>query len=282
MYAQSATWAWPPDGVLDLLPGVLGDRRDGVSDAFRAAADRHRVAHVQAVQRDDRVVRPEPRIEPDRQRTGRAGATDAGDQLFEETDRAALGVRRSLPHPRVQHLSGVSACGQQRVIAEGVGVAEPGTLLRVAVDFTDRRVDVDHQRPRVWAGAHRPGAFEGVADHGFHLPAVPERERTQERPDRRRCHHPMPQHTGGASGAEHVRVIDVRRVHAHRVRQCQHFAAWAGTADTAIQSHCRIDQALQVEALRQRRDEQQPGVRDEVRVIEGRVDPVKRVRYSRH
>ena len=53
-------------------------------------------------------------------------------------------------------------------------------------------------------------------------------------------------------------------------------------ADPTAKAHSRVDQLLQTEAFRQGRDEQQPGVRDEVRVIEGRVDPVERMRYSRH
>ena len=60
---------------------------------------------------------------------------------------------------------------------------------------------------------------------------------------------------------------------AHRVRECQHL--------TAVKTDRRVDQRFQTESFRKRRDEQQPDVRDEVRVIEGGVDPVERVRYSR-
>ena len=77
-------------------------------------------------------------------------------------------------------------------------------------------------------------------------------------------------------------MIDVRTSGAHRMRQREHLAARAGATDTAIEMNRRVDQRLETEPLRHRRDEQQPGVRDEVRVIEGRVDPIDRMRYSRH
>jgi alkanesulfonate monooxygenase SsuD/methylene tetrahydromethanopterin reductase-like flavin-dependent oxidoreductase (luciferase family) len=51
--------------------------------AFGVAAHGHRVAHVEAVQRGDRVVGPEPRIDPHRQRTG-PGAANPGDDLVDE------------------------------------------------------------------------------------------------------------------------------------------------------------------------------------------------------
>ena len=44
----------------------------------------------------------------------------------------------------------------------------------------------------------------------------------------------------------------------------------------------RVDQRLQPEPLRQRRDQQQAGVGDQIRVVEGRLDAVDRVRYSTH
>ena len=163
-----------------------------------------------------------------------------------------------------------------------MGVTEPGTLFEVPVDLTDRRVDVDHQRRVARSGTRSPGPLQRVADHRFHLPAMPERERSQERPDRRWGHHPMTQHRPCRPGAEDVGVIDVRRAHAHRMRQRQHLAPGPGTTDTAVEAHRGVDHRLQTKPFRQRRDQHQPGVRDQVRVIEGGVDPVERMRYSRH
>ena len=50
----------------------------------------------------------------------------------------------------------------------------------------------------------------------------------------------------------------------------------------ADEANHRVDQRLQTEPLRQGRDDYQPGVGDKVRVVEGRVNPVDRLRYSRH
>jgi len=55
-----------------------------------------------------------------------------------------------------------------------------------------------------------------------------------------------------------------------------------GTTHPPVETHRRVDQLFQAKTLRQGRDQQQPGVSDQVRVIEGRVDPIERVRYSRH
>jgi len=66
------------------------------------------------------------------------------------------------------------------------------------------------------------------------------------------------------------------------MRQREHLATRRCATDQAIEAYRRVDQGFQTEALRQRRDEQQPGVRDQVRVIKDRVDPVDGLRYSRH
>ena len=63
--------------------------------------------------------------------------------------------------------------------------------------------------------------------------------------------------------------------------QGQHLAAGTGTADAPDQAHRGVDQRLQLEPRRQRRDEQQPGVGDQVRLIEDDVNVVQTVRYSR-
>ena len=182
----------------------------------------------------------------------------------------------------MQHLAGVRPRREQRVIAELVRVPEAGALLVLAGDFADRRVDIDHQRRRTRPSTRRPRPAEAVADHGFHLAAMTERERPQKRPQRRRGHHPMPQHRGRRSRSQHVGVIDVRSTHAQRVGERQHFAPRASTADTAVKADGRVDQRLQTQPLRQRRHQQQARVRDQIRVIKSRVDPVKPMRYSRH
>ena len=81
-------------------------------------------------------------------------------ELVEEAAGAALGVGLALAHPGVQHLTGVGAGGEDRVVAEHLGVAEPGALLGLPSTWTDRRVDIDHQRPVARSGTGRPGPFE--------------------------------------------------------------------------------------------------------------------------
>ena len=90
------------------------------------------------------------------------------------------------------------------------------------------------------------------------------------------------EHARGRARAQHVRVVDVRSAGAQRVHQRQRLAPRSSAADAAGKSHGRVDHRFQIEALRQRRDQQQPRVRDQVRVIEGRVYPVQPLRYSRH
>ena len=92
----------------------------------------------------------------------------------------------------------------------------------------------------------------------------------------------MTEHARGRAGAEHLDMIDMRSARAQRVRQRQHLAPRTGAADPAAEANGVIDQRFQPEPLRQCRHEEQPRVRDQVRVIKGGVDPVKRVRYSRH
>jgi hypothetical protein len=76
---------------------------------------------------------------------------DPGDQLFGEAFGTALGG--TLAQPGVQHLTGVGARRQQRVIAERLGVAVRGALLVLAVDLADRRVQIDRHRRVARSGA---------------------------------------------------------------------------------------------------------------------------------
>ena len=188
--------------------GICRDRR---RHRLHAGAHGHRVTHVQPPQGGDRVVGPEPRVHPHRQLAAGTGAAHPGDELVDEPAGTALGVGGSFAHPGVQHLTAVGPGGEQRVIAEHVGVAEPGTLFLFAVDRTDRRVDVDHQRIGAGTGTGRPRPLQGLADDGFELADMPEREGTQERPQRRRRHHPMTEHPGGRAGTQQVGVIDVAK-----------------------------------------------------------------------
>ena len=80
-------------GVVDVSPGIIVDGGDRCLDRINIGSDRHRVAHVEACQVDDRVVVPEPGIEPERQRPGRIVATGPGDEFVDEAFCASLSVR---------------------------------------------------------------------------------------------------------------------------------------------------------------------------------------------
>ena len=167
------------------------------------------------------------------------------------------------------------------MVAEDLRVAERGALLEVAGDLADRRVDVDHHLV-VGSGTRRPSAFEGVAVDSFELADVPERERPQERPQRRRGHHTVAEHRRCRAGAQHVGVIDVRPARKDRMDQRQHLPAWLGATDPADQTNRVIDQRPQVEPVSECRRHDQPGVGDQTVVVEDDLDTVQRLRYSRH
>ena len=106
--------------------------------------DGDRPAHTEAPQGVDQGMGPEPRVGPQAQRGGGAGPADTGDELFDEALGAPLAG--TFAQPGVEHLAGLRDGGQQRVVAQGAGVAVGGALLVVAVDLADRGVHVDGQR----------------------------------------------------------------------------------------------------------------------------------------
>ena len=126
-----------------------------------------------------------------------SGAAHAGDQLFHEPAEPALRVRRAFAVADVQHLAGIGADREDRVIPKLAGVPVARALLTVGVDFADEAVDVDHQWPVPRSAAGGPRAGERDIEHAVELADVPERERAQERPECRRRHHPVPQDQAG-------------------------------------------------------------------------------------
>ena len=92
----------------------------------------------------------------------------------------------------------------------------------------------------------------------------------------------MAQHRGGGTGTEHVGVIDVGGAGDHRVDQRQHLAARAGTTDRPTRRTVESINAFQPEPPGQRRDEQQAGVGDQVRLIEDDINAIETMRYSSH
>ncbi len=179
------------DGVVDRRPRRFVDRGDRPSNTG-LLRDGDRPANPEVVQRVDELPGPEPAVGPQRQRAGRAGATDPGDQFLSETTMAAL--RRTFAQPPVQQFAGVGTHREERVQAELARVAIGGALLVVAVHLADRRVEIDHQLVVAGPRARRPCPTQRFRGNLVELAEMPERERPQERAQRRGSHHPEPQH----------------------------------------------------------------------------------------
>lgn len=208
--------------------------------------------------------------------TGRAGPLDAGDQLIAEALDALLRVRRPLAQPDVQRLARVRARGEDRVIAEQLGVAVAGALLEVAVHLADEAVDVDHQSAVARAGAGQPRPLQRPAQQRVELAHMPERERAQERPQRRGRRQPAAQQSTSATRAQHARVVDAVGAEHHRKQQRHHLATRVGGArPVAAQPHQIARQRLDSQASRERRDEHHAGVRDDPLIVKNDTHAIR-------
>jgi hypothetical protein len=178
----------------------------------------------------------------------------------------------------MQHLAGVSAGGQQRVVAEHPGVAVGSPTLVVAVDLADGGVHVDDHWAIAGAGARRPcPAQDGLGDP-VELADVAEGEGAQERLQRAWCHHPVAEHLGGGAGAQHVGVVDAVAAGQQRVHQGQHLAAGPVVAGPGAKVDQLVDGRFDPQTLGQRCGQQQPSVGDGVVVIEDHHKAVGTVR----
>src|SRR5262249_60669672 len=97
-------------------------------------------------------------------------------ESFAYVSSPAGGVGRTCAHTGEEHLAGVGPAGHDGVIAQHLGVAERGALLAFAFDLADRRVDINHQTLGAGPGAQGPRPAENLADHGFELAHMTERE----------------------------------------------------------------------------------------------------------
>jgi hypothetical protein len=164
------------------------------------------------------------------------------------------------------------------VIAETFCVAVSGALFGVTVHLTDRRVQIDHHVGVAGTSTRGPRVRQQSGSNGVELADEPERERSQERPDRRWCHHLERQHRLGRTGTQHVDMINVGRTGDHRCDQCAEFAARSERPGP----YPLIRQAFQTEARHQRGDHDQPGIGDQTIMIEGRFIAVDAARYWEH
>jgi len=223
----------------------------------------------------DELGRPEPRVHPQGQLAAGAGPAQAGHQLVNEAEDAAGGVGRALAQPGMQHLAAVGAGGQQRMVAESVGVAVAGALLVVAMHLADGGVHIHHQRPIAGSGARRPRPGEELAGHLVELADVPEGKRAQEGPNRRWGHDLVAEHAVGGSRAQQLHIIDAVPARHQRVHQRQQLAPWVGPTRPVTKIHHLVGDLLDLQPLGQRRRQQQPGTGDGTLVIEGDVDLVQ-------
>jgi hypothetical protein len=92
----------------------------------------------------------------------------------------------------------------------------------------------------------------------------------------------MRQHRRCRSRAQDLRVIDVRPASKDRMHQRQHLAPRPRPANTTNQAHAVVDQRLEAETIGECRRQHQPGVGDQVVVVEDDLNAIQRVRYSRH
>jgi hypothetical protein len=192
------------------LPIGVGDRRDrGLDVLLLAHSDR--VGPARGLKAGHDLLVPETGVGAQQLRAGRAGARNAGNELLDEPQRAPCGVRRALAGADVQHLAGLSARGEDRVVATLAGIAKRSALLVIAVDLTDERIDVDRQTLLARSRAGCPCPPKALREHPIELTDMPEGERAQERPQRRRRADAVPEHRRGLSRAQHVAVLDAVR-----------------------------------------------------------------------
>ena len=127
----------------------------------------------------------------------------------------------------MQHLSGIRPCGEQRMVAEHMGVAVGGCLLGLAVHLGDRRVDVDGHGGLPWsspAAQARASTASARRSSWRTCPKVNERRNVGERGRR---HDPVPEHLGAGGAAQHIGVVD-RVAAGHDRMQRHHFPAGSG------------------------------------------------------
>jgi hypothetical protein len=146
----------------------------------------------------------------------------------------------------------------------------------VTVHLADEAVDIDRQPAVAGTGASLPGARQALGEQAVQLTHVPERKRTQKRPQRRRRGDPAAQQPARATRAQHVAVIDAVGTQRHRVDQRHHLAARVARPEPLRpQPHQPLRQRLDPQPRRHRRRQHQPRVRDHPLVIERDLDAVQ-------
>jgi hypothetical protein len=152
----------------------------------------------------------------------------------------------------------------------GIGVA-PLLEVSTAPSPVDRLLE-EYRRylllERRGAGAGCPRALKTVGEHPVQLADMPERERPQERPQRRRRRHPVPEHSASLPRTQHAAVLDAVRPQTHRREQAHHLAPRIRRTRMLAKIDRLINQRLQTQPPRQQRQQHHARVRDHPLIVE--------------
>ena len=85
----------------------------------------------------------------------------------------------------------------------------------------------------------------------------------------------MPEHVGGPARAQQLAVIDAVRAQRHRRQQRHHLRALVARPDTVAKIDAFIDEFLDPEPPRERRDDEDPSVRDRALIVEHDRDAIQ-------
>jgi hypothetical protein len=160
------------------------------------------------------------------------------------------------------------------MVAKHPGVAVGGATLVVAVDLADGGIQVNGHGPIARAGTGRPRPAHESLGNSVELADVAEGEAAQEGPQRRRGHDAVAEHLGGGPAAQQVGVIDAVRSGDDRMDQGQHLATRPMGTRTATKVDQLVNDRLDPQPLSQRGRQQQPGIGDRVRVVEGNDEAI--------
>ena len=223
----------------------------------------------------DELGRPEPRVHPEGQLAAGAGAAQPGHQLVNESEDAAGGVGRALAQPGVQHLAAVGAGGQQRMVAEPVGVAVAGALLVVAVHLADGGVHIHGQRPVPGAGARRPRPARTSPVTLSSWRTCPKVNARSHVPTVEAAITRWPSTLAVDPAAQQLHVIDAVATGDQGVDQGEQLAPGPGRPGSVAEVDELVGGLLDPQPLGQGCRQQQPGAGDGPRVIEGDLDLVQ-------
>lgn len=111
---------------------------------------------------------------------------------------------------------------------------------------------------------------------------MPEGEASQEGAEGGGCHDPMLEHLIGRPCPQDIGVVDVGGPGHHGVHKGQYLAAGLEAAALRGDAHSGVHQGFEAELPHHCGRQQQPGIGDEVALVEGHLNPVDAARYWLH